>query len=299
MGPVQDEEQTFCPGNGMTEITTELTTDGLLATAGGPVEPAYRAPAVDRAFQILSLLQSHADGLGVSEIARKVGIGKGPCFAILKTLEAAEAVVCERTRKLYRLGAALIRLGSAASGQHWYLEIARGEMARLAEEIRHTCFLVAPYGADEVIAVARAEISDGIGITVELGLHAHRLSATNGKVLLAWRPRAEAEEVVRRLGLPRCSPRSITDPQAFRRALERTRRLGYAEAQGEFVLGVNCVAAPIFDASGQVVLILKAIGAETQLTLRRMRECGRRVRRSADAVTAELGGRIPRPEDLD
>jgi DNA-binding IclR family transcriptional regulator len=262
-------------------------------------EPTYRAPAVDRAFQILSLLQTHGEGLGVSEIARKVGIGKGPCFGILKTLETAEAVVCERSRKLYRLGAALVRLGSAASGQHRYLEIARGEMARLAGEIQLTCFLVAPYGEDEVIAVARAEFAGGVTITVELGQHSHRLSAGNGKALLAWRPRAEADMVVRRLGLPRITPRSITDPHAFRRELERTRRNGYAEAHGEFVLGVNSVSAPIFNAAGEVVLLLKAIGAQSYLTPRRMRECGRRVRRAAELVTAELGGRYPRLAEID
>jgi IclR family acetate operon transcriptional repressor len=253
---------------------------------------------VDRAFQILSLLQAHDEGLGVSEIARKVGIGKGPCFGILKTLETVEAVVCERSRKLYRLGAALVRLGSAASGQPWFLELARSEMARIAQEIQLTCFLVAPYGEDEVIAVARSQFSSGVTITVELGQHAHRLSAGNGKALLAWRPRVEADIVVRRLGLPRLTPRSITDPHAFRRELERTRRLGYAETHGEFVLGVNGVSAPIFDATGDAVLILKAIGAQSQLTPRRMRECGRRIRRAAESVTAQLGGRWPRlPDD--
>ena len=105
----------------MATTSALATTDGFGNGAVAAIEPSYRAPAVDRAFQILFLLQARAEGLGVSEIARQLHIGKGPCFAILKTLEAAEAIAREPSRKRYRLGAALIRLGSAASGEHWYL----------------------------------------------------------------------------------------------------------------------------------------------------------------------------------
>jgi DNA-binding IclR family transcriptional regulator len=54
------------------------------------------------------------------------------------------------------------------------------------------------------------------------------------------------------------------------------------------------LAAPIFDAAGTVVMILKAIGAESELPVRRAPEVGRRVRRSAERITHAIGGAYPR-----
>jgi DNA-binding IclR family transcriptional regulator len=266
---------------------------GDIAPTSAP-EPTYRAPAVDRAFRILFLLQGRPDGLGVSEIARRVGIGKGPCFALLKTLEANEAVVCDRSRKRYHLGAALVRLGVAVSPHRQYLEVARREMERLSADLRLSCFVSAPYGVDRWISVAAVESTARVRTTIELGHCLPALSAANGKALLAWRPRAVAEETVRALGLPNTSPRAITDPVAFMRALERTRQIGYAESFGEFDVGVNVLAAPVFDAAGEVVMILKTIGSETELSVRRAPEIGRRLRRSAERITAAIGGTFPR-----
>jgi len=267
----------------------------LASSPPGPAEPTtYRAPAVDRAFRILFLLQRCGDGLGVSEIARQLGIGKGPCFALLKTLEANDAVVCDRSRKVYRLGAALVRLGGAVSHHRQYLEVARPEMERLAGEVRLSCFVSMPYGADRWVSVVAAESAGRGRTTIELGHCLPALSAANGKALLAWRPREVVEDTVRRMGLPCSSPRSITDLPTFLRALERTRQAGYAESFGEFEEGVNVLAAPIFDSADDVVMILKIIAAESQLPPRRAPEVGRRLRRTAEKITTAIGGVYPR-----
>jgi DNA-binding IclR family transcriptional regulator len=259
------------------------------------VTPGYRAPAVSRALQVLSLLERDGDGLGVSDIARHLQIGKGPCFAILKALEAGEMVVCDRKRKAYRLGAALVRLGTAAAGRQKYVEVARRAMERVAAEIGLACFLSAPYGSDEFVVVAKAESPEKVKITLDLGEHFHALGGAHGKALLAWQGREAVDRAIRELGLPRYTSSSITVPDQLRQALERTRRLGYAESYGEYMLGVNSVAAPIFNDRGEVLLILKTIGAESQLPPRKMREFGRRIRRGAEDVTAALGGQYPGP----
>ncbi len=255
--------------------------------------PAYRVPAVRRAFEILFLLKQTPQGMGVSEIARALGIGKGPCYAILKTLEALEVLVCENAGKRYRLGSAVVQLGNAVAGRQRYVEVARPWMERLAAVSGLGCFLSAPYGSDEFVIVAKAESAGKVKITLDVGEHFHALGGAHGKALLAWQPATVVDQAIRRLALPRYTPRSITDAAAFRRALDRTRRNGFAESYGEYMLGVNSAAAPVFNGTGDVVLILKIIGSANQLPPRRMRELGRRVRRAAELLSAELEGRYP------
>ena len=276
-----------------------MASPGLRA-ATLPVSPAsvharsaYEVPSVRRAFQILSLLQAAGRAMGISEISRALGIGKGAAFAILKTLEQWEAVTRDGDGKLYRLGAGLVKLGDAVTGHEHYVQAARRGMERLASEIGLACFLSAPYGTNEFIVVAKAESTEKIKLTLDLGEHFHALGGAHGKALLAWEPPPVMDRVIRQLGLPRYTPRSLTEVEAFKDALQRTRRDGFAASYGEYMIGVNSVAAPIFDPGGDVVLILKTIGPANRLPARRMREVGRRLRRVAEAITAELGGRYP------
>lgn len=54
------------------------------------------------------------------------------------------------------------------------------------------------------------------------------------------------------------------------------------------------MAAPVFDASGQVVLLLLTVGFAAELPAAKMTECGRLLCAAADRVTEALGGRPPR-----
>jgi DNA-binding IclR family transcriptional regulator len=253
----------------------------------------YRVPAVRRAFEILDLLARSTRALRVTDIASSLEIGKGPCFAILKTLERSEAVTFDSGQKTYRLGARLLRLGEAAGGRSPYIETARPAMERLAEEIGLACFLSAPYGAGDFVIIAKAESAAKVKVTLGLGEYFPALGGAQGKALLAWVPAERLDEVIARLGLPAHTPKSIRNVDEFKRALQRTRRIGYAESYGEYMIGVNSVAAPIFNRDGEVVLILKTLGASETLHARRMAEVGRLVRRTAEAVTEKIGGRYP------
>jgi DNA-binding Lrp family transcriptional regulator len=72
------------------------------------------APAVDNAFAILDLLGRRPRGMGVSEIARELGLSKSSCFNILSTLLRAGAVEKRGPSTAWHLGPKLVELGTAA-----------------------------------------------------------------------------------------------------------------------------------------------------------------------------------------
>jgi DNA-binding IclR family transcriptional regulator len=253
----------------------------------------YKVPAVHRAFEILSLLSQSDRDLGVSEIASLAKIGKGPCFAILKTLERSEAVLFNAEQKTYRLGAGLVRLGDATLGKNASVEAARPEIERLAKKIGFACFLSAPYGSADFIIVAKSEISKNVKVTLDIGQYFPVLGGAQGGAFLAWQPPQRVDEAIARLGLPKHTAKSITNVELFKQRLKRTRRLGYAVSCGEYMIGVNSVAAPIFDRSGEVVLILKTLGTSEALNERKMAELGRLVRKTAETITLKIGGHYP------
>jgi DNA-binding IclR family transcriptional regulator len=257
------------------------------------VKLEYQVPAVRRAFDILSLLSRSDRDLHVSEIASLMKISKGPCFSILKTLERSEAVLFDGGQKTYRLGAGLVRLGEAALGKNPNVEAARPEIENLARKIGLACLLSAPYGSNDFIIVAKAETSKNVKVTLDVGQYFPALGGAQGGALLAWQQPHRIDDAIVRLGLPKHTSKSITDIEEFKQRLKRARRIGYAESYGEYMIGVNSVAAPIFNHAGEVVLILKTLGTSEALNKRRMAELGKLVRKSAETITLKIGGRYP------
>ena len=72
--------------------------------------------------------------------------------------------------------------------------------------------------------------------------------------------------------------------------LARVRRRGYATAFGEFDNALNAVAAPVYDARGQVAAAVDVWGPSFRVTPARVPELVQQVRASAAAVSVRLGG---------
>jgi IclR family acetate operon transcriptional repressor len=66
-----------------------------------------------------------------------------------------------------------------------------------------------------------------------------------GKVLLAALPRDRALGILRRTGLPRRTPATITDVEAFSTELDAVRERGWAVDDEEQETGVRCLAVPL------------------------------------------------------
>ena len=99
---------------------------------------------------------------------------------------------------------------------------------------------------------------------------------------MAALPEREIMRLVRR-GLDRFTDRTITDLEPLLEELARVRRRGYATGFGEYDAGLNAVAAPVYDARGQVAAAVDVWGPAFRVTPRARagaRAAGPRVRRA-------------------
>jgi DNA-binding IclR family transcriptional regulator len=85
---------------------------------------------------------------------------------------------------------------------------------------------------------------------------AHAIAA--GKVLLAHRP--PWRESILELPLDRVTERTVVDPGAVHAECEVTLERGYAFEDGEYREGLQSVAAPVPDESGQVMAAVALTG---------------------------------------
>ena len=212
--------------------------------------------SVKRAFDVLGSL---GDGpLGVTEVADRAGLPKSTAARVLATLVGEGAVEQVPGDTSYRLGPRLITLAAGFSLTRSLAAIARPMLIDLAESSGEAAGLAMPDGdlvhyIDQVDTVQPVLVRDWTGARIPL----HAVSS--GQVLLAFRTPAAIERYLER-PMERFTEHTLTDPDSVRERLREVRRQGYNWAMDEFEDGISSIAAPIADASGEVIAAVHVHG---------------------------------------
>jgi DNA-binding IclR family transcriptional regulator len=223
-----------------------VTSDGGLSSVGN-------------AARLLKAFLSRENEIGVSELARRLGLGKSTVHRLLSTLVAQGLVEKNPETGGYRLGLIMFELGEVVHS-HMELHAAVGPvLASLREETRESC-QVGVLDGQEVVYVDRLESSHTLRLFNATGRRVPVHTTSSGKVLLAHLPDGDLDELLAKDPLTPTTPRSITDVAVLRRELAKVRARGWAEAVEEREVGVASIASPVMDATGRVVAAI-SIGA--------------------------------------
>jgi DNA-binding IclR family transcriptional regulator len=212
--------------------------------------------SIRRAFGVLSAL---GDGpLGVTEVAERADLPKSTAARMLATLVDEGAVEQVPGDTAYRLGPRLITLAGGFSLTRSLAAIARPTLSELARTSGEAAGLGLPDGdlvhyVDQVDTVNPVLVRDWTGVRAPL----HAVSS--GQVLLAFRTPAAIERYLER-PIERFTPNTLVEPDAIRDRLRDVRKRGYSWAIEEFDAGISSVAAPIADASGEVIAAVHVHG---------------------------------------
>jgi len=114
-------------------------------------------------------------------------------------------------------------------------------------------------------------------------------------VFLAWKSEAELSAYLTGRALERLTGHTIVRPLVLRAQLQGIRRRGFAIDDEENSEGVRCVAAPVFDETGEVVAALSISGPKSRLHDAAVERFAPLVRTTALEITAAYGGRAPDP----
>jgi IclR family transcriptional regulator, acetate operon repressor len=222
------------------------------------------------AERVLALLTSFDDSrpeLGVSEMARFIGVHKSTASRLAAALERAGLLA--RNGRRYRLGLEVIRLGRLALRTYDLVEAMQPAMTKLSRLTGETINLAVP-DAGGILNVA--EIPSTYIVSCSAGWIGRRTmphAVANGKVLLAY-------GVIPVPGrLERYTDRTITAADALQSELEQVRRDGYATAIAELEDGLVAVAAPVYDGTGACVAALSVSGPDFRMHPDKLAELGR------------------------
>lgn len=250
----------------------------------------YFAPSVKKAFEILKLISSKKQGMGISEIARELRIAKSTVHGMTSALEESGAIRRDPETKTYTLGFTLFELGRLAYSKIDLKDIARPVMNELVETTQVSAFL-GVLNWDHVTIIDIVEPRTDLKITSPIGTTIPLLAGAVGKVFLAMMDEEQAVKLIRSKGLTRYTHRSIIDVETYIREIRAVKDRGFAVDDEEYLLGVRAVAVPIqgVDQSISAIWVVgfkASLDEEKMSTLvERTRDAGRAIRKKIEART--------------
>lgn len=243
--------------------------------------------SVVSAFRVLEAV-AEAQPVGLSELARSVGLPKSTVQRVLLTLqEVGWLRPTDTTPTRWQLTYRVVAVVGRAGGGESLRDIALPVMNDLQLSTTETIHLAAADG-DSLVLVERLDTSHRLRAFLPLGeriaLHA---SATG----LAYLSACTADYLDDYLAgtLSAQTPDTITDPARVRAVVDEVRERGYSVNVGGLSLGISSLGAPIEGASG-VIAALSVSGPSSRITEDRFDELGTQVRDAAARISRALRG---------
>jgi IclR family pca regulon transcriptional regulator len=251
--------------------------------------------SLERGLSILSSFKSARPLLGVSELAREIGLSRSTTHRYVATLAALGYLEQDQLTRRYRLGPRVLDLGFSAINSMELREISVPHLQRLSDETGHTVNMAILDGAD-VVYVERCRSSRQGQREIDLNLHVgSRLPAyctSLGKVLLAYLSADERDSVLDGVDLTQRGPNTLTSRKALEAELEQVRHRGLAVNNEELAFGLRSIAAPVHGHSGEASAAINLAVHRSWVSIEDLvKRFGPPLKRTAADISARAGHR--------
>jgi IclR family acetate operon transcriptional repressor len=248
----------------------------------GALTPAPETWGDERAAQLLLAVLTRSPQT-IAELGDDLSLGADELHASLAVLAGHGLISVDERTATVSPGRATLRFARSGKGRDDLMEMAALRLQRLATETGETANLIVPRPAGTE-AIAQADGSHMLGtanwIGRPLGLHC----TAAGKVFLAHGVATLADGP-----LDAWTSETITNRAALRQELDGVLEQDYALLVDELEAGLSAVAAPVFEADGDVVAALCVSGATLRLPRQRLDLLGRLCVEQAGELSRALG----------
>ena len=253
-------------------------------------DSGFSTPSLDRALAVLHCLGLHPQGLTLSEIAAELKLSVNFVYRVTQSL-VSHGYLVRDAEKRFSVGSAMLKLCQPVVDDVPLTEAALPAMRWLSEQTGEAAHLGILSGFEGIVlerVIGRAMIKFYVERGTRLPLH----TSGPGKVMLAFMPETERDEIIAGMKFERFQPWTISNRKEFIECLDHVRKNGFAVDAGEHLEGHHCLAAPIFDAEGNAMASLWITGPSQRLNEERMFQLRAVVKQAGAKATAALRGGV-------
>ncbi|USK72119.1 IclR family transcriptional regulator [Peribacillus asahii] len=244
--------------------------------------------SVSRALDIIAILGTKQQGLGVTEIANQMDINKSSVYRILSTLVQYGYVEQNQETDRYKLGYKFLEISSKLLESIDLRTEARPFLKELEEETTEVIHLVV-YDQGEVVYIEKLEGNQLLRMHSKVGKRAPMHCTSVGKAILAHLPIQVVLNILDQKGMPVHTDKTITNQEEFLQELSKVREVGFALDLEENESGITCIAVPIFDHLGNIIAAISISGPTIRMTDERLEQLSQRMIQVGKQISARLG----------
>lgn len=247
-----------------------------------------RVRSIERACQIMELIAKNSGKAKLTAISEELELANSTVHRIIATLVDMGYLTQDLDNGEYALGPKLLYLGGQALYRHDLRKTAIPFLERLRDGTDETANL-AVLDDDKVMYIEKAESRSYIRVFSLIGRRAPVHATGMGKVIAAHIAWTDVLQILRKKGMPRLTPTTIVEVDAFMEELNKVRAQGYALDNEECEEGVICIAAPVFDYTGKAIAALSVSGPKDRMGADRRSSLIPVVKKAARELSLALG----------
>ena len=244
-----------------------------------------RAPAVARAATVLRLLAGEQAGMGVTEIARRVGLVPSTCFHVLRALVDEGFVSFDPEKKAYRTGVGLLTLVRDAMATSKYPKVVQPILDQLASENQITAVAVELDARDRMVVVASSRSDSFISLHVNVGSRFPAYISATGRCVAAA-SNMSREELQARFEQLRWEKAPRFDD--WYADVERAREEGTAFDRSSYIRGLTILSTLLPAGSNRITRGIALIGFDHHMTERVTRQLKDSLKEAAANVASQI-----------
>jgi len=249
----------------------------------------YFVPSLARGLEILSSFSEAKPSLSLSDLARRLGLGRSSVYRLVHTLTQLGYLELNGDTKRYTPTAKILTLAANASTSMALSAAALPHLKELARQFDETVSLGTLVGR-QVIFVQRIESQQILTTRFHAGSRLPAHCSSLGKTILAYLPPQEARAILSSIDLVSLGPNTITDLDELLDNLAQIRERGFGINDEELTAGLHSVAAPVRSASGQVIAAVDVSTLIVRIPRERLvTKVAQAVMETADRISEALG----------
>jgi DNA-binding IclR family transcriptional regulator len=226
--------------------------------------------------------------MGITELSNILLDGKSSVYQKIKILEEMEYVEQDPHTKKYVLATKLLELVNESlrgyyerTNIHKYLKI-------VAEKTCECTYFGLRNRKNRLVYVDRYASENAMTVYTNIGDMPLPHCTAHGKALLAFLTLEEIEPILKE-GLEKFTDNTITDKQRLFEELRKIRENGYAFDLEERILGVRCIAAPVFNARNEVIGAIGISAMVQNMSPEKMDSHARVIKGVAEKLSINIG----------
>ncbi|MPY80968.1 MAG: helix-turn-helix domain-containing protein [Actinophytocola sp.] len=225
--------------------------------------------SLERGLVVIQAFADHTSALSLSEVAEITGLSRPTVRRMLLTLTRMGYVRCDG--RGFALTPRVLNLGYAYLSSLNVTDVAQPYMEQLVEHTRESSSM-AILDDTEIVYIARVPTKRIMSIMLAIGTRLPAYATSMGRVLLADLSEQDLDRYFARVEPRRLTPRTVTDEHQLRTILKEVSERGWALVDQELEDGVRSIAAPVRNASGQVIAALNSSSHAGRVPLETLRK---------------------------